>query len=279
MDNHTEANTVQAKNFWKRDEAGQHYDKQFTNHIGWYVDASESEPLLDLVKDLRGKKILDVGCGTGRHLSRFPEGNELFGVDLSESMLAEARAKNKQGTFEAASADNLPYDDNTFDLVFSSRVIQHMRDQQAMIDEMARVCKPGGQVMIICYNSWSLLNIYKHIRMSWVGRVLNLPFGWLLKQRSFFGPWGFEYDNYCSIPEVKKMMKKVNVKPVRSWGVSCGMPWFWVNFFISKIMQTIAPPVWKAVLKGFLFIDRTAGRFFPLKYVTDLILVVGKKSS
>lgn len=279
MDKSNEANTAQAKQFWTKEEAGKHYDKQFKNLIGWYVDTSESEPLEALIQDCRNLKVLDVGCGTGRHLSRFPAGNELYGVDLSESMLAEARVKNPGGTFEAASADKLPYEDNTFDLVFSSRVIQHMRDQQKMIDEMARVCKPGGRVIMICYNSWSLLNVYKHIRMSWVGRILNLPFGWLLKQRSFFGPWGFEYDNYCSIPEVGRMMRKASVEPELAWGVSCGMPWFWVNFFIGKILERLVPWLWKGILKTYLWLDRTAGRHFPLKYTTDLILVAGKKSS
>jgi ubiquinone/menaquinone biosynthesis C-methylase UbiE len=279
MDKPADANTVQAKIFWTTDDRGKNYDKQFKNLIGWYVDASESEPLFDSLKGIQGKKVLDVGCGTGRHLSRLPADNELFGIDLSESMLMEARAKNTAGSFEVASAEKLPFQENSFDVVFSSRVIQHMRDQQKMIDEMSRVCKPGGKVILICYNSWSFLNVYKHIRMSWVGKVLNFPIGWLLKQRSFFGPWGFEYDNYCSTPEVKKMMLKSNIKPQQSWGVSSAMPWFLVNFFIAKILELIAPWLLKAILKFYLWIDRTLARFFPLKYITDLILVVGIKSS
>lgn len=277
MEQNLSANTVQAKNFWTRSEAGKHYDKQFKNLIGWYVDASESEPLEDLIKDIHGKSILDVGCGTGRHLARFSRDNALHGMDLSESMLAEAQLKNPEGHFKAGSAEKLPYEDNSFDCVFSSRVIQHIRNQQKMMDEMTRVCKPGGQVILIGYNSWSLLNIYKHIRMSWVGRLLNLPFGWLLKQRSFFGPWGFEYDNYCSIPEVRGMMKKTGLQPETAWGVSCGGSWFFANFFIAKIMQTLMPTFWKMILSFFLLIDRTLARHFPLKYATDLILVVGKK--
>jgi len=275
--NESSPNTAQSKQFWERKEAGKHYDKQFLNHIGWYVDTTESQPLEDLTQNLKGARVLDIGCGTGRHLSRFPEGNELHGMDLSESMLEEAERRNPQGHFKVGSADRVDYEDNSFDFVYSSRVIQHLRDQQKLINEMARVCKPGGRVVLICYNSWSVLNLYKHIRMSWVGKILDCPFGWILKQRSFFGPWGFDYDNYCSIPEVKTMMKRTSLKPATSWGLSSLGPWFFINFFIAKIMQTLAPRLWKRVLIFFLLIDRTLSRAFPLKYFTDLILVVGKK--
>jgi ubiquinone/menaquinone biosynthesis C-methylase UbiE len=272
------SNTAQAKKFWTRSQAGKSYDLQFRNLIGQYVDHSESKPLEDLIKGLSGLRVLDIGCGTGRHLSRFPKGNQLHGMDLSAAMLDEACTKNPNHRFVIGSAEKLAYANDSFDLVFSSRVIQHMRDQQKMIREMTRVCKPGGQIILICYNSWSLLNVYKHIRMSWIGKLFNLPFGWILKERSFFGPWGFDYDNYCSIPEVKKMMRQEDLATTKSWGVTSGMPWFYINFFIAAILQRVAPFFWKKILELFLLLDRTIARNFPFKYITDLILVVGVKS-
>ncbi len=272
-----EANIPASKKFWKRSEAGKDYDRQFTNLVGWYIDVSESERLLQMASGLKSARVLDVGCGTGRFLKRFPEGNKLTGMDLSESMLRETRSRLDSACLTAASAIELPFKDGTFDFVFSVRVMQHIRDQQKMMSEMARVCKPGGRVILVTYNSWSLLNLYKHIRMGWVGRVLNFPIGWILKQRSFFGPWGFQYDNYCSIPEVGSMMKKAGLRPEQSCGLSTGMPWFLQSFFIGKILEKIAPWLLKGLLNLALFIDRTLARCFPMKYFNDLILVSGVK--
>lgn len=272
-----DANTPSSKEFWKCQEAGVVYDRQFQNKVGWYIDCSETFPLLELVQGLKDAKVLDVGCGTGRFLARFPAKNMLLGVDLSESMLQVTKAKSARATLFAASAVELPFADASFDLVYSVRVIQHLRDQQRMIDEFFRVCKPGGRVILVAYNTWSLLNLYKQIRMSWVGRILNIPFGFLLKERSFFGKWGFEYDNYCSIPEIGVMMKTAGLQPSYSCGLSMGMPWLLQSFFIGKILQTIAPWFLNGLLNIALFLDRTIARMIPFKYFTDLVLVVGGK--
>ncbi|HOE69381.1 MAG TPA: class I SAM-dependent methyltransferase [Candidatus Omnitrophota bacterium] len=272
-----EANTESSKKFWKRGEAAAVYDLQFQNKIGRYIDCSETFPLLELVRNLRGAKVLDVGCGTGRFLARFPDGNTLFGMDLSENMLQAAQKKIHRAHLTVASATAIPFPDNSFDLVYSVRVIQHIRDQQRMIAELSRVCKPGGHVILITYNTWSLLNIYKHIRMSWLGRILNIPFGFILKERSFFGPWGFEYDNYCSIPEVRRMYGVAGLKSGYLCGLSSGMPWFLQSFFIGKILQMIAPWLLSGILDVALWADRTIARLSPFKYFMDLVMVVGEK--
>ncbi|MFH1800866.1 MAG: class I SAM-dependent methyltransferase [Candidatus Omnitrophota bacterium] len=275
--NSTEANVPASKKFWKRQEAGFVYDRQFQNKVGWYIDCSETFPLLELVQSLKNIKVLDVGCGTGRFLVRFPEPNTLFGVDLSESMLQTTKTKLTRASLLAASATELPFPDRSFDLVYSVRVIQHIRNQQKMITELSRVCKPGGRVILVAYNTWSLLNLYKQIRMSWVGRILNIPFGFILKEKSFWGKWGFEYDNYCSITEIERMMKRSELQPYYSCGLSSGMPWFLQSFFIGKILHTIAPWLLSGLLNLALFLDRTLARMGPFKYFMDLVLVVGEK--
>ena len=179
------------QDFWTRHEAGKQYDREFQGLLGQYVHRSELEPVLDVIGRKKNLKILDVGCGTGRYLAELDVENRLVGLDLSASMLEEAKTRCGNSSFIGGSSTALPFFDNAFDIVFSVRVIQHIQDQTRMIQELARVCRPGGTVILLSYNSWSLLNIYKQIRMSWVGRVLNFPFGVLLGRRSFFGPWGF----------------------------------------------------------------------------------------
>jgi len=91
--------------------------------------------------------IIDVGCGTGRLLRaaavRWP-GAQLFGVDPAEQMVSEATRLNPNATFRVASAEALPFPDQTADLVLSSVSFHHCSDQTKGLQEIARVLRPGG---------------------------------------------------------------------------------------------------------------------------------------
>ena len=267
------------RSFWKRGGAGTAYDAEFKDIVGWYVNESELRPFADLFRERRGAKVLDVGCGTGRHLALFHPSNELFGLDLSSEMLACAAERVPQAKFLAASADTLPFENDTFDIVLSVRVLQHIQDQEKFVEEMVRVCKPGGQVALLSYNSWSLLCLYKQIRMSRIGRVLNIPFKLILGRRSFFNPWGFTYDNYCSVPEISGWMRAAGVSPEKIWGATLGQAWFWNDFFIGKVLQRTAPAVLKLLMRIFLWMDHTLARHWPLKYFSEKVVWVGSKKN
>lgn len=271
-----EKNTTQK--FWDQPKAGELYNRQFTNMIGWYTNETETQPLVDLTQNFKGKKILDVGCGTGRHLTLFDRSNKLCGIDQSPEMLSVAQQANPTATLQVSSAEALPFESNTFDLVYSIRVLQHIRNQKQAVKEMIRVCKPGGMIIIANYNSWSLLNVYKHLRMSWIGKLLNVPFKFILKERSFFGPWGFFYDDYSSIFDLKNILANNNVEIKHCWGLSCAVPWFFSNFFLGKIFEITIPNFFRWFLKFCLFLDRFVARHVPFKYFTDLILVAGSKT-
>lgn len=91
--------------------------------------------------------IIDVGCGTGRLLRaaavRWP-GAQLFGVDPAEQMVSEATRLNPNATFRVASAEALPFPDQTADLVLSSVSFHHCSDQTKGLQEIARVLRPRG---------------------------------------------------------------------------------------------------------------------------------------
>ena len=265
--------------FWNRAGAGESYDRDFEGQIGRYVNDSETKPFRELIGSMRGLKVLDVGCGTGRYLQLFNPGNELNGLDISDQMLSVARQKLPNAKFHIGSADSLPFPDDAFDLVISVRVIQHLSDQEKMVREMVRVCRPNGRVILLSYNSWSLLCLYKQIRMSWIGRLLNLPFKPLLGRRSFFNPWGFVYDNYCSIPELRRWMRRQGLRIENCLGVTLGHPWFWNDFLIGKVMERYAPFLLHLLLTFSRFLDRTIARHFPFKYFADKNIVVGVKQA
>lgn len=99
------------------------------------------------------KKILDVGCGTGRLLQaaadQFPKAT-LEGVDPAEGMVEQARATNSSDriTFQQATAERLPFQDAQFDLVFSTMTFHHWADQRQGIAEVARVLTPDGRWLV-----------------------------------------------------------------------------------------------------------------------------------
>ncbi|WXG39603.1 MAG: methyltransferase domain-containing protein [Candidatus Freyarchaeum deiterrae] len=102
--------------------------------------------------------ITDVGCGPGYLLQviakELPK-NRLVGVDISNEMVEIARANfrsmghGRRVEFRQGSADNLPFDMGTQDFVVSTLSLHHWADPQSAFDEIYRVLRPGGQMLIL----------------------------------------------------------------------------------------------------------------------------------
>jgi SAM-dependent methyltransferase len=91
-----------------------------------------------------GERILDLGCGDGQLSVRVEaSGAAVTGVDASAEMAAAARARGIAA--EQAAAERLPFADGSFDAVFSNAVLHWVRGQDAMMDEVRRVLRPGGR--------------------------------------------------------------------------------------------------------------------------------------
>jgi len=111
----------------------------------------------DTVQPRAGKRILDVGCGTGTaevNLSRLRLTQvQLFAVDLVVDRVKEARnaaqSHNTRAYFAAADAGSLPFGDETFDSSFCVAVLQHLRDVPRAVRELARVTRPGGRIVAV----------------------------------------------------------------------------------------------------------------------------------
>jgi SAM-dependent methyltransferase len=108
------------------------------------------------------KKVLEVGCGLGTDLLQFARGGaQVFGIDLTEKAANLTRKRLGLYGFKAnvsiSDSENLPFKDNSFDLVYSWGVIHHTPDTAAAAKEILRVCKPGGHVMVMLYHRRSIL--------------------------------------------------------------------------------------------------------------------------
>jgi ubiquinone/menaquinone biosynthesis C-methylase UbiE len=107
-----------------------------------------------LLEKINGGEVLDVGCGTGQFIGILLECLGSFssftGVDVDVESLAEAR-ENYPGNnyrFLESGSDNLPFENECFDLVSISKALHHVEDPVATLDEMKRVLKPGGYLII-----------------------------------------------------------------------------------------------------------------------------------
>lgn len=96
-------------------------------------------------------KVLDVGCGTGIYINFFKKiGVTAIGIDPSPSAVKISKQI-------LASATEIPFNDDTFDLVFSAHVIEHLTDMEVaeMLKESRRVLKPKGKIFLLTPNGWS----------------------------------------------------------------------------------------------------------------------------
>jgi SAM-dependent methyltransferase len=122
----------------------------------WWNDAFTAF-LEETLRPRSGKRILDVGCGTGRgevSLSRLRVSQmQLYGVDLVLQRLRQAieatKGANARASYAAADASRLPFRTGVFDSTYCVAVLQHIRDLGLALGEIARVTKPNGRILVV----------------------------------------------------------------------------------------------------------------------------------
>ena len=101
-----------------------------------------------------GGRILEVGVGTGISLPGYSRDSRVVGIDLSESMLDKARARVRRHKLsnveavEVGDAEALAYADASFDVVVAQYVVSAVPHPTRALDEFARVCRPGGEIIV-----------------------------------------------------------------------------------------------------------------------------------
>jgi len=119
------------------------------------------EPIVrQLVGKVAGKRVLDVGCGTGRHTAWLARaGARVVAVEPNPEMAAIARAKcaGLEVDFRAADLERLPVDSGAFDLVLCALVLEHVKDLRGAMKELARPIARGGALVTSVYHPFFLL--------------------------------------------------------------------------------------------------------------------------
>jgi SAM-dependent methyltransferase len=121
----------------------QTWDPRAYEQNGAFVPGMADE-ILKWLDPVNGERVLDLGCGDGQLTARIAAtGASVLGVDASPEMVAAARARGIEVL--EGSAESLPCHDSSFDAVFSNAALHWVRGQDAMMDEVRRVLKPGGR--------------------------------------------------------------------------------------------------------------------------------------
>jgi SAM-dependent methyltransferase len=117
----------------------------------WRAGQERRLALIRQTIPLEGQRVLDVGCGIGMYTSAFLRYTpHVTGVEIEIERAVEARHR-AQGVTQAV-GEALPFEDRSFDVVFSHEVLEHVRDDRRCAAEMVRVTQPGGHIIIFVPN-------------------------------------------------------------------------------------------------------------------------------
>jgi SAM-dependent methyltransferase len=103
--------------------------------------------LVERAEPPESPRILDAGCGTGRNLAEFGRLGPAEGIDFSADAVEFCRRRGLDGVRQGV-VEELPYEDDRFDLIFATDVIEHLRDDGAALEELRRVAAPGARLII-----------------------------------------------------------------------------------------------------------------------------------
>jgi ubiquinone/menaquinone biosynthesis C-methylase UbiE len=154
--------------------------------------------------DLRGRTVLDVACGDGAYsISACKRGARVFGVDPSREMLEAARQRAADCKHNlpwcVASAEELPFGSERFDVVIAATALCFVKNPQRSIQEAARVLRPGGSLIIGELGRYSLWAISRKAR-GWLGSATwsGVHFWTLLSIRKLIEQSGLHYHSHHS---------------------------------------------------------------------------------
>ena len=153
------------------------YDQWYDEPLGRQVGPLEKAALFSLLPPLKGRLVLEGGCGTGYFtLPLAEQGATLVASDLSGAMLARARDKAEgygdRIAWVQADLCYLPFSGEKFDMVAAILVLDFVADREAAVREMARVLRPGGFLVL------AVLNLFSLWCLGWKVKALVQPSRW-----------------------------------------------------------------------------------------------------
>ncbi len=151
------------------DQIAHRYD-QINSLLSFSLDENwRKESSRIIFKGTKAKTLLDLGVGTGKFLRRFLDlqnWDQAVGADFSWEMLVRARKNLTAGDLIQADIHDLPFADESFDLIVSSFTLRSVKDRRHFFKEVFRVLKPGGRAAFLCLTRPT----------SFFGKMLYFPY-------------------------------------------------------------------------------------------------------
>lgn len=160
--------------YWEAEPCGTSTTDAQPGTRAFYADVErrryELEPFIPSFAEFerwRGKRVLEVGVGLGTDFVQFARaGAVVSGIDLTEAAVEAVERRLQLDGLEAdlrvADAEELPFPDGEFDLVYSWGVLHHTPNTECALSEVRRVLRPGGKAKIMLYSrrSWVALGVW-----------------------------------------------------------------------------------------------------------------------
>ena len=130
------------------------YDKFYLTDSGKKIDEIEKKIVSSHLKGVDKGDMLELGCGTGHWTDFFTKkGFKVLAIDESEAMIRIANSKNiENASFLKADACSLPFSDNSFSVIAAITMFEFVGDIAVVLNEIDRVLKPGGSLIVGCLN-------------------------------------------------------------------------------------------------------------------------------
>lgn len=163
--------------------------KKLKNFLKTEIDpafAERAKIIFKTIEEYKPQKILDVGCGRGFYLyaiSRYRFVKEIYGIDINNKYLKIAKklCQDERIKIQKASVYKLPYENNFFDLVICSEVLEHLKNDKKALVELHRVLKPKGKLIVTVpnYNFPFLWDPLNWVLMHFFNKHINKNIWWL----------------------------------------------------------------------------------------------------
>jgi ubiquinone/menaquinone biosynthesis C-methylase UbiE len=238
-------------------------DNDFFSISQEFAHNPNSFPFSNLIdfNNLKGKKVLEIGCGMGSHASLFAKsGIDYTGIDITKYAVETTNKRlelfglNNNAKAKQMDAENMEFKDNSFDFVWSWGVIHHSSNTEKIVNEIYRVLKPEGEVKVMIYNKNST-RYYLHGLYQGIFKLKFLKYPSLYAVNMTFtdGYFARHFTHYSG----KKLFN--NFRNVITSVMDAGIPSFilgWGTF--SRNFPLLTNPINRAINKKwgwFLFIE------------------------
>lgn len=194
------------------------------------------------LSNLAGKRVLEIGPGGGAHSCLFAQyGAQVTALDITPPRAASTKRKlsligEGSGTAYQGDAENLPFKNGSFDIVYSNGVLHHSVDTDRCVAEVNRVLKPGGRAVLMLYARHSAIywcnivprglfsgEMFRWPEAEWIGRVTE--------GKPKFGQTKNPFTRVYSEAELRRLLKAFDVKSLRKSSFQ------WDNFAIPRLTQ------------------------------------------